>query len=309
MHIIYDLKKLKKPLRNPVLTIGIFDGVHRGHLVLFDKVKERAKAIGGESVVMTFEPHPLKVMKSGNGPRLITPIKQKLELISMVRIDVIFCLTFTPQFATVSAEDFVRDILVDKLGIREIVVGYDYTFGYKRQGNISLLQEMGDKLGFRVHVVDAVYLEGALVSSTSIRKLIQEGNLSDAKKSLGRDYQIRGIVVKGDNRGGRLLGFPTANLKLIDELIPKVGVYAVMVIINDRTYYGVTNIGRNPTFGDHALSVETHLFDFYGDILGKTIRVNFFHRLRDEKTFCNARELSDQIVQDIKQAKDLFKIS
>ena len=309
MHIIYDLKKLKKPLRNPVLTIGIFDGVHRGHLVLFDKVKERAKAIGGESVVMTFEPHPLKVMKSGNGPPLITPIKQKLELISTARIDVIFCLNFTPQFATVTAEDFVQDILVDKLGIREIVVGYDYTFGYKRQGNISLLQEMGEKLGFRVRVVEAVYLQGALVSSTSIRKLIQEGNLSDAKKSLGRDYQIRGIVVKGDNRGGRLLGFPTANLKPIDELIPKVGVYAVIVIINDRTYHGVTNIGRNPTFGDHALSVETHLFDFSGDILGKTIKVNFFHRLRDEKTFSLARELSDQIAQDIKQAKDLFQIS
>lgn len=309
MNIIYDLDELKRPLRNPVLTIGIFDGVHRGHLVLFDKLKERAKAIGGQSAVMTFEPHPVKVMKSGNGPPLITPIKQKLELISNAGIDVIFCLTFTPQFASISAEDFVQDILADKLGIREIVVGYDYAFGYKRQGNITLLREMGDKLGFKVHVVEPVHLEGALVSSTSIRKLVKEGNFSEAKKSLGRDYQICGTVVKGKNRGGKLLGFPTANLKLIDELIPKVGVYAVAAVINDKTHYGVTNIGYNPTFGDDALSVETHLLDFSGDILGKTIKVNFFHRLRDEKTFRNAKELSDQIAQDLKRARELFKIS
>jgi riboflavin kinase/FMN adenylyltransferase len=254
MNIIYDLNELKEPLKNPVLTIGNFDGVHKGHLVLFDRVKARAKAINGQSAVMTFEPHPIKVMKPGNGPPLITPIKQKLDLISSAGIDVIFCIPFTRQFASISAEDFVQDILVGRLGIKEIVVGYDYTFGYKRLGNISLLQEMGDKLGFTVHVVDPMRLDNALVSSTSIRELVQEGNLSEAKKLLGRDYQICGTVIKGKNRGGRLLGFPTANLKLIDELIPRGGVYAVTAIINDKTYFGVTNIGYNPTFGDEALS-------------------------------------------------------
>jgi len=308
MNIIYDLKELKRPLKNPVLTIGNFDGVHRGHLVLFDKVKERAKAIGGQSAVMTFEPHPIKVMKPGNGPPLITPTKQKLDLISNAGVDVIFCLTFTRQFASISAEDFVQDILADKLEIKEIVVGYDYTFGYKRQGNITLLQEMGDKLGFKVHVVDPVHLDDAPVSSTSIRELVQEGSLSEAKKLLGRDYQICGTVIKGKDRGGRLLGFPTANLKLIDELIPKVGVYAVTAVINDKIHYGVANIGYNPTFGNDALSVETHLLDFSEDILGKTIKVNFIQRLRDEKTFRNAKELSDQIAQDIKQARKLFRI-
>jgi riboflavin kinase/FMN adenylyltransferase len=147
------------------------------------------------------------------------------------------------------------------------------------------------------------------VSSTSIRELVQEGDLSEAKKLLGRDYQICGTVVKGKNRGGRLLGFPTANLKLIDELIPKGGVYAVTAIINDKTCYGVTNIGYNPTFGDEALSVETHLLDFSGDILGKTIRVNFIKRLRDEKTYGSVEELADQIAQDVQEAKELFKIS
>jgi len=309
MNIIYDLKELKTPLNNPVLTIGNFDGVHKGHLVLFEKVKDRAKAIGGQSAVMTFEPHPIKVMRPGNGPLLITPTRQKLDLISHAGIDLILCIPFTPQFASISAEDFVQDILVDMLGIKEIVVGYDYTFGYRRLGNIRLLQEMGDKLGFQVHVVDPVRLDDTLVSSTSIRKFVQEGKLSEAKKLLGRDYQIRGTVVKGKNRGGRLLGFPTANLRLIDELIPKGGVYAVTVMVNDKTYYGVTNIGYNPTFGDDALSVETHLLDFSEDILDKTIKVNFIQRLRDEKTYRNAKELADQIAQDILKAKELFKIS
>jgi riboflavin kinase/FMN adenylyltransferase len=309
MNIIYDLKELKEPLKNPVLTIGNFDGVHKGHLVLFDKVKDRAKAIGGQSAVMTFEPHPIRVVKPGNGPPLITPTKQKLDLISDAGIDVIFCIPFTRQFASISAEDFVQDILVHRLGIKEIVVGYDYTFGFKRQGNITLLQEMGEKLGFKVHVVDPIRLDDALVSSTSIRELVQEGNLSEAKKLLGRDYQIWGTVVKGKNRGGRLLGFPTANLKLIDELIPKGGVYAVTAIINGKTYYGVTNIGYNPTFGEKALSVETHLIDFSGDILGETIRVNFIKRLRDEKTYGSVEELANQIALDVQEAKELFKIS
>jgi riboflavin kinase/FMN adenylyltransferase len=148
-----------------------------------------------------------------------------------------------------------------------------------------------------------------LVSSTSIRELVQEGNLSEAKKLLGRDYQICGTVVKGKNRGGRLLGFPTANLRLIDELIPKGGVYAVTVIVNGHIYCGVTNIGYNPTFGDKVLSVETHLLDFSGDIVGKTIKINFIKRLRDEKTYGSAEELADQIALDVQEAKELFKIS
>ena len=307
MNIIYDLNELKRPLRKPVLTIGNFDGVHKGHLVLFDKVKARAKAIGGESAIMTFEPHPIKVMKPGNGPPLITPIKQKLDLLSKAGVDVIFCIPFTREFASISAEDFVKGILVDRLGIEEIVVGYDYTFGYQRQGNIRLLQEMGKKLGFKVHVVEPVQLDHKLVSSTSIRKLVREGNLSEAKKLLGRDYQICGTVVEGKNRGGRLLGFPTANLELIDELIPKEGVYAVTAIIDEKLYYGVTNIGHNPTFGANPLSVETHLLDFSRDILGKTIRVNFIQRLRDEKTYSDFKELANQIGEDIEQAKRLFK--
>jgi len=307
MHIVYDLNELIGPLRNPVLTIGNFDGVHKGHLALFDKVMERAKAINGQSVIMTFDPHPIKVMNPGNGPPLITPVEQKLELISNAGIDVIVCLAFTLEFASMSAEDFVQDILTDRLGVREIVVGYDYTFGHKRQGDASLLREMGDKLGFRVHLTGPIHLDDAVVSSTSIRKLVQQGNLVDAKKFLGRDYQICGTVVKGKGRGGRLLGFPTANLEPVDELIPKRGVYAVTVRIDDKKYCGVANIGYNPTFGDDALSVETHVLDFSENIVGRMIKVKFIQRLRDEKTFGDVKELSDMITQDIEQARELMQ--
>ena len=307
MTIISDLEHLEKPLKNPVLTIGNFDGVHKGHRALFDKVKKRASIINGQSAVMTFEPHPIRVMKPGNGPPLITPTDQKLELIDDAGIDVIFCIPFTKQFAMISAHDFVQDILVNKIGIKEIVVGYDYTFGQGRKGNIKFLKNMGNYIGFAVHMVKPVYIDHTLVSSTSVRNLVHEGNLSEAKKLLGRDYQISGIVVKGKNRGGRLLGFPTANLDLIDELTPKVGVYAVTVIIDNQTHSGVANIGYNPTFGNSQFSVETHVFDLSQDLLGKTIRVNFIKRLRDEKTFGSVNDLAEQISLDVLQAKKIFR--
>jgi len=306
MAVISDLQQLKEPLINPVLTIGNFDGVHKGHLTLFDMVKERAKSIDGQSALMTFDPHPIKVMKPGNGPPLITLTQQKLELIEDANIDVIFCIPFTKQFASISASEFVQDILVDRIGVKEIVVGYDYTFGQGRKGDIGLLQEMGEASGFMVHVVEPVHVGNKLVSSTSIRKLVQDGNLSEAKELLGRDYRILGTVVRGKNRGGRLLGFPTANLELIDELVPKVGVYAVKVVVGDRTINGVTNIGYNPTFGKGPFSVETHILDFKEDLLGRRIQVKFVKRLRDERPFGSIRDLADQIGRDVLSARKLF---
>jgi riboflavin kinase/FMN adenylyltransferase len=188
------------------------------------------------------------------------------------------------------------------------VVGYHYAFGYKREGGIKLLQEMGDAIGFKVHVIEPIHLNSTLVSSTSVRKFIKDGDLQEAKRLLGRDYQIIGTVISGKDRGGRLLGFPTANLKLVDELIPKRGVYAVTVEVDGVTYYGVSNIGYNPTFGDTVLSLETHILDFSGDLLGKTIGINFTEYLRDEKTFRSVQELSDQIAKDIQRARELFRL-
>jgi riboflavin kinase/FMN adenylyltransferase len=306
MAVISDLKNLRHPLRNPVLTIGNFDGVHQGHLALFGMVKERARLIDGQSALITFDPHPIKVIKPGNGPRLITLTEQKLELIEKANIDVVFCIPFTKEFAAISAHDFVQKILVGRIGVREIVVGYDYTFGHNREGDIQFLKKTGGDFGFVVHVVEPVYVGDKLVSSTSIRKLVQEGNFFEARELLGRDYQICGTVVRGKNRGGRLLGFPTANIELIDELVPKLGVYAVNVMVDNQTLAGVTNIGFNPTFGKGPFSVETHILDFDGDLLGKKISVKFIERLRDERPFGSIRDLADQIGRDILSARKLF---
>jgi riboflavin kinase / FMN adenylyltransferase len=228
-------------------------------------------------------------------------------LIENADINIILCLPFTREFAMISPESFVKDLLIDKIGIKELVVGYDYSFGYKRSGNIDLLKKMGSELGFLVHVIDQVFLDGTPVSSTIIRNLVREGELSEAKKLLGRDHQVRGAVIKGKNRGARLLGFPTANLQIVDELTPKPGVYVVRVLINDRQYDGLTNIGYNPTFGNDAISVETHILDFSGDLVGESIRVDFIQRLRDEKTFSSVTELADQIKKDVLAAREIFK--
>ena len=255
---------------------------------------------------MTVEPHPLKVMMPENSPLLITPTHQKLKLIQDAGVDLVFCITFNKRFAAISAQDFVHTLLVDQIGIKELVVGHDYAFGYRREGNIALLREMGNRFGFKVHVVEPVHLNHTLVSSTSIRELVQEGNLSEAKELLGRDYQICGKVVKGKNRGASLLGFPTANLEPVDELIPKRGVYAVRVIVDGRTYNGLTNVGYNPTFGENSLSVETHVLDFSGDLLGKTMKVKFIVRIRDERSFETPRDLADQIGRDVDRAIELL---
>jgi riboflavin kinase / FMN adenylyltransferase len=308
MKIIYDLKELDKPLEYPVLTIGNFDGVHKGHLALFEMVKERARAINGQSVVMTFEPHPVKIMRPGHYLPIITPIKQKIKLISEAGIDVILCLPFNREFSTISAHDFVNDILLKTIGIKEIVVGYDYSFGKNRQGDIGLLKSLGDELGFSVHTIEPIHLNKVLVSSTSIRNFIREGDLEHARVLLGRDYQISGKVVSGAGRGGKILGFATANLVPGDELIPKKGVYAVMAEMDNHEYYGVCNIGNNPTFGENSLSIETHMFDFTGETVGKDLTVRFIHRLRDEKRFTGIEELSAQIALDIKKARELFNL-
>ncbi len=307
MTVITHLAELTEPLINPVLTIGNFDGVHRGHLALFDKVKNLARKINGQSVVMTFEPHPLKVLRHRNEPKLITPLEQKIKLIQEAGIDVILCLPFTLEFAAITAHDFVCDLLLKKIGIKEIVVGYDYSFGAGRKGDIVLLKEMGKELGFKVHVVEPIFIDNALVSSTSIRNLIKEGNLAEAKRFLGRDHQITGVVKTGMGRGKSLLGFPTANLAPYKEIIPGKGVYAVRVIVKGREYKGVCNIGVNPTFNGEVLTIETHILDFNKDIVGEKLAIRFVDRLRDEEKFSSKDELIRQIEQDVIKAREILE--
>lgn len=306
MKLISSLEEIESPFPYAVITVGNFDGVHLGHQTLLKQVKEHAKETFGTSVVFTFEPHPIKVLKKQKIP-LITPFERKIELIAQLGIDVIICPPFTIEFSKISAREFVENILIKKIGMKEIIVGHDYAFGRGREGNIKLLKALGSELDFKVHIVEPVLVDNMAVSSTRIRKLIMEGKLEMVKILLNRYYQVSGEVITGHNRGGRLLGFPTANLRLVNEVFPKNGVYAVEVIFNDRIYKGVANIGFKPTFGNHILSVETHILDFNQDIYGKKIRLNFVKRLRDEKKFPSIEALAAQIKRDIKEAREILK--
>ncbi len=304
MKVYRTLDEIDAPLRRPALTIGNFDGVHLGHQALFKKVVELARPRGGDAVAVTFEPHPLKVLRPDNPPKLISTLEQKIELIEKAGMDHLLCLPFTKELANTSADDFVYQVFYKTLGIEDLVIGYDYALGRGRQGDCEFLRKKGRELGFNVHVVQPVVVDGMVVSSTKVRELVAAGEMRKVAKLLNRYYQIRGIVQKGKRRGGPLVGFPTANLNINKEdLCPKPGVYVVQVIHDSQCYGGVLNIGRNPTFGDDELRAETHIFDFDKDIYGHPIKVNLIQRLRDEKKFSGPKELAAQISKDIEQAR------
>ncbi|MDK9709220.1 MAG: bifunctional riboflavin kinase/FAD synthetase [Desulforhopalus sp.] len=306
MQILKGTEEVVGEITNACVTIGNFDGVHFGHQQLFQTVVQKARAIKGTSVAITFDPHPLQVLVPG-GIKLISTCEQKVELIAMAGIDVLLIIPFTREFAKTTADEFVAELLVRQLGVQELVVGYDYAFGKGRSGNIEFLQKQGKRYGFPVTVVDAYYLDGELVSSTRIRELVREGDMAAARKLLGRNYQIRGTVQVGKQRGGKVIGFPTANLKFNEEdLVPKHGVYVTQVICRGRGYGGILNIGYNPTFGEDQLVAETHIFDFNEDIYGQPIKVNLLKFLRSERKFSGPQELAEQIGKDVLVAKSIL---
>ena len=286
MDIIVGIENIRRKFRNPVLTLGNFDGVHLGHQRIFKELKEQARRIDGEAIVFTFDPHPLKILAPQRCPPLITPFKKKLMLMERSGIDVLIVATFDQAFAGTTPEAFVKEILVDKIGAREILVGYNYYFGKDRQGNVEMLMRLSQKFGFEVKVIEATKVNDIPVSSSKIRELIQDGKMGEAAQLLGRNYLLIGKVIWGADRGKRL-GFPTANLEILNGLYPKTGVYAVEVIMGDKTYPGVADVGYNPTFGKNPLSVEVHILDFSLDIYGEEIQLVFLERLRDEKAFEN----------------------
>ncbi|MHC4792102.1 MAG: bifunctional riboflavin kinase/FAD synthetase, partial [Planctomycetota bacterium] len=294
---------------NAVISIGNFDGVHIGHQALFHEVIEKADAIDGTSVAMTFEPHPLRVLEQNNLPPLITLYEQKTELIARSGVDVLICVPFTRDFAALSAREFVADLLIKRIGMNAIVVGKDYTFGRNREGNLELLQSMAGQHNFEVIQVDWIQIAKnypGRISSTRIRELVMEGKVAEVQQLLGRYYQIRGLVTTGRDRGGKLLGFPTANINLHDELCPKTGVYAVTVEFQGQHFEGVANIGFSPTFEDRLFTVEVHILDFNQNIYGQKIRINFVKRIRDEIKFASIEQLSEQIKQDVVEARNIL---
>ncbi len=309
MKIIGNLDDIKEPFKKAVITIGNFDGVHIGHQAIFHEVIEKADAIGGTSIAMTFEPHPIRVLKENSHPPLITLYEQKVELIEKSGMDVLICVPFTREFAALSAREFVEDILIRQIGMTIIVVGEDSAFGKNREGNIDHLRTFAELFDFQVILADWIQESNnsaGRISSTKIRELVISGHLEEVPKFLGRYYQIRGVVATGRNRGGRLLGFPTANINLHDELCPKTGIYAVTVEFKDIKYKGVANIGYSPTFDDHVFTVEVHILNFDENIYGQNIRVNFISHIRNEIKFANIDELSEQIRRDVEKARQIL---
>ena len=305
MDIFRGHNALPRALRNPVVAIGNFDGVHRGHAFIFGQARRLAQGLGGEAVVLTFDPHPAKVLAPSFAPPLISTPARKLELIAATGVDATVLEPFDRAFASRSPEAFVKDVLAAGLGARHVIVGYDFTFGQKRSGNVQLLAELGPRHGFGVTVVAPVTVDGIVCSSTKVREFVLEGRVDGAALVLGRDPEVEGEVVRGDGRG-RTIGVPTANVRSETELLPKTGVYAGWAerLGDGRRWVAAINVGTNPTFvAGQQIRVEAHLLDCDEDLYGERLRVGFARRLRDEERFDSRDALVAQIRKDVEETR------
>lgn len=307
MEIIKGLETLNKNYPNTVLTIGNFDGVHLGHQKILFEVIKKAQFINGTSMAMTFEPHPMRVLAPDRELRILTPFEEKAKLIANLGIDILLCINFNKEFANLLPDEFIENILVKKIHAKEIIVGPNYVFGKNKKGTIDLLRRRGKKFGFKVKVMRHACINGDIVSSSKIRSLLSKGDAFDVSTFLGRAYSIEGKVIKGKGRGKAILNIPTANITTPVEIAPRIGVYAVRVGFNNTILEGVANIGTNPTFGNSEISYEVHLFNFSGNLLGKTMRIYFIKRIRDQHSFPNPESLEQQIRKDIETAKEILK--
>jgi len=291
--------------KNPVVALGNFDGVHKAHQKMFKVAQKLAAKLKGQSVVYTFDPHPVKVLSQASAPPLINTLEQRLELIKDVGIDRVVIEPFLTKFAHMEAAEWFEKILVKRLHAKGVVAGYDFTFGSHRSGTAETLQSLCQDHNITCKILKAQLFRETLISSTQIRQFVSRGDVRHAKELLGRPFYIDGKVVEGKGRGVTL-GIRTANLKTDNELLPKEGVYACQARIGRKTYCAVTNIGMNPTFGGETLSIEAHLLDFNKDIYNKALRLYFLDRIRDERPFASPEELVQQIQKDIKAAKKIF---
>ncbi len=289
-----------------VCALGNFDGVHLGHQKVISALKDKAKHYGVKSCAVTFNPHPQKFM--GNKTvRLLVPFEERLRLLEKSGLDICVSLEFCESLELMSPENFIREIMVEKAGIKSIVVGPRFRFGNKRKGDVGMLKNLGSRFGFETTVLEPARVGGTRVSSSRIRDLILEGRAEETSELLGYNYYVKGVVDKGKKRG-REIGFPTVNLKTDWEILPAPGVYATTTVIDGKSGKSITNIGRRPTFGEDSLTVtESHLLDTDGDFYGKTATVEFVKKIRDEKKFGSARELCAQIEKDIERVRVILK--
>jgi riboflavin kinase/FMN adenylyltransferase len=292
---------------NPVLALGNFDGLHRGHVKILERVKRRAAERSATSVVMTFDPHPPRVVRPDKAPPLLMTKAQRLEALEHTGVQGTAVVRFTAELSQWEPEVFVRRVLVDWLRVAEVWVGANFLFGRDRTGNFTLLRSLGARYGFRAEKIDPVRYKEFVVSSTRIRRLVSEGRVDEAGALLGRQYSIDGVVVEGAHRGHEL-GFPTANLHTENELVPPDGVYATTATIGAVIHPSITNIGVRPTFGDvTGRVVETHLLGFDRSLYGERIRLGFVQRIRDERAFDSLEALRTQIHADVERARGLFE--
>lgn len=295
--------------RQTVVTVGTFDGVHRGHWEVLEEIGRRAESIGGRSVLVTFHPHPLKIVRPEAAPPLLTTPHEKWEVLAESRLDYVVFVPFTRALQRYPARRFVEEILIGRMRMKELVIGHDHGFGRDREGTVDTLREIGRERGFPVDVVDAVTLDGEPISSSRIRRMLGDGDVTGAARLLGRPYHFDGLVVRGE-RKGRELGFPTANLSLRDpdKMLPKEGIYAVRAWVRGEHVNGLLHLGPRPTFAGFAPTVEVYLLDWSGDIYGDRVRVEVVERIRDVQPFSSVPLLIEAIREDERRGRAILGV-
>lgn len=308
MKVLFGIRRMRR-LKRPVAAVGVFDGIHRGHMAVLEAARRRAREIGGTACVVTFDPHPVKVLYPGRGLPRITSLEHRLRLMERAGMDAAFVIRFSRKFAKRSPAEFVDKVLVSRIGVHELVIGENFHFGEGRTGGIDILKRLADERGFRIRIIRAVKSHNAVVSSTRVRQLIVSGRLSGASGLLGRNVSILGTVISGSGRGRRI-GYPTANIDPHHEAIPPDGVYAVRVSIDGDRRKGVVNIGMRPTFGGgtkgRGRTIEAHILDYGGMLYGKTVELEFSRRIRGERYFPSVGLLKKRIAKDIAAARKIL---
>ena len=306
MKIFRQIEDPSLSMPGSVVTMGNFDGIHLGHQTLILRTVEDSKQQGFPSTVLTFEPHPLRVLAPERAPLLILSYDDKLALFQSFGVDIVIAQSFDRQFASITADDFVRRFLVDRLKARKLWVGRDLRFGQSRRGEVNDLVRLAADGGFQVGVLDPILLQGVRISSSRIRQLVQEGRVDEVKPMLGRYHFVSGRVVTGHRRG-RDLGFPTANISSPTEVVPLNGIYTTLLQIKNEQWLSVSSIGVNPTFGDGPRTIESFILDFDGDIYFEPVKLSFVKRIREERKFVMIKDLVAQMHEDVNRAKAIFK--
>jgi riboflavin kinase/FMN adenylyltransferase len=307
MRIFKDLREIGHD-KKTIITLGTFDGLHLGHQRIVQSVLEKSGRLGCRSFLITFDPHPRKVVPGRNNVSLLSTIDEKIAVLEKLGLDNLFIINFTKEFSQQSPEEFVKKYIVEGIGINEMVIGYDHHFGKGRGGDINVLQELGSKFNFEVSVIPEYSIAGEIVSSTKIRDALLEGDVVKAGKMLGRYYSFKGKIIRGDGRGKKL-GFPTANISVEneDKLMPAIGIYAGECIVDSEKYYGLLSMGRRPTFHSDGIVIpEFYIFDFDKDIYDKVMQVKLIEKIRDEEKFNSVEELISRMKKDEEKGKEIL---